>query len=525
MKPPLIILSAAYISETLHGHLGKIRTSLIPVGGSSLVELNCELFSEILEPYVAYHSSDLTTKSYLEIRSRNKIEINGDASLKEAVLQSIDNLLSVYKDDFSFQLLFGDTTIKPESSVDFISLILSRDDFSDWTSVSDFENELIFNTPAKKHELIVGGYFGFSSAKTLQKILLNSNSFYEAVSLFDSKVQKLERLVAQDWLDFGRVNTLYISRMNMLTSRSFNTVKADNSKNTIRKSSIDLEKIRNEINWYTSLPQWKMSHIAPNLTDFSLEQGWYETEYCLQPNMAEIFIFSRKSMGYWNRFFTALQSYFKELTDIASLESTQSNLDLIRETYLKKLDKRMKQLQKQSPEFFELKFKMGDNLIYLAEYIALLNKDMETFIPKPMTLIHGDFFFGNMFFWDELNRLVCIDPLGLPSEGAVFDLNYEFAKLSHSFFGGYDFLAANLFSCGSSNDVPFLEIPWQNIHHDIKIVASDFFTHSERFYGISRKQIRKLEAFLFLTLSPLHPENRDRQLASIIRSIQVYTEE
>ena len=522
MKTPLIVLAAGYISETLYGDLGKIRTSLLPVGGGSLVEFNCAIFGNDFESYVACHYSDLITKSYLKIKARNVIEINGDASIREALVQSLDHLIAIYKHDFSFQLLFGDTTVKPNTDKNFISLISSRQDFSDWTSVYEFGGELIFQTPARQNESIVAGYFGFSSAMQLRNALLNSNSFYDAVSQYHRTTEKLNYRIAENWLDFGRINTLHMSRMNLLTSRTFNSVKADKTTNTIRKSSRDLKKIREEINWYTQLEDWNMSHIAPHLKDYSFEEGWYETEYCLQPNMAEIFLFSKKSMGYWHRFFTAIEDYFSKWISIANLDPTQSNIDKIRAKYLEKLDTRMKLLRNQSPELFKVKFNLGINQIYLDDYINLIRLDLEDFEPKPMRIIHGDFFFGNIFFWDELNRIVCIDPLGISYEDIVFDLHYDFAKLSHSIFGGYDFLAANLFSSGILNEIPFLEIPWQEHHNEIKLLASDSFNNFEKFADVSREQIRKLEAFLFLTLAPLHQESSSRQLASIIRSTQVY---
>lgn len=128
-----------------------------------------------------------------------------------------------------------------------------------------------------------------------------------------------------------------------------------------------------------------------------------------------------------------------------------------------------------------------------------------------VTVIHGDFFLSNILKDGDQFRV--IDPRGdfggMPLHG---DPRYDLAKLRHSISGGYDYIINDQYSLDMSSDGSDiqLEIPFRS---DVEENTAFLDQLIENELGFNVEDVKMIEALLFLTMIPLHSDDRKRQMA------------
>lgn len=128
-----------------------------------------------------------------------------------------------------------------------------------------------------------------------------------------------------------------------------------------------------------------------------------------------------------------------------------------------------------------------------------------------VTVIHGDFFLSNIL--KDGDRFRVIDPRGdfggMPLHG---DPRYDLAKLRHSISGGYDYIINDQYSLDvSENETDIqLMIPFRS---DVEENTAYLDQLIENELGFNIEDVKLIEALLFLTMIPLHSDDRQRQLA------------
>ena len=165
----------------------------------------------------------------------------------------------------------------------------------------------------------------------------------------------------------------------------------------------------------------------------------------------------------------------------------------------------------------EIKFngKPFKNLPYLT---TIMEKEVERLIQKTeIHIIHGDFCFSNILY-DLTHQIIrLIDPRGEFGERSIYgDPRYDLAKLRHSVNGLYDFIMADMFQI-NSNDTNF----------DTQIYTNDLIPQIQREFdnllvesGYNLNDLMFIQGLIFISLTPLHKENFNRQLMLYLTGIQ-----
>jgi hypothetical protein len=124
--------------------------------------------------------------------------------------------------------------------------------------------------------------------------------------------------------------------------------------------------------------------------------------------------------------------------------------------------------------------------------------------------IHGDLILSNILFDPQRMTFKLIDPRGSYGNLGMFgDLRYELAKLLHSVDGKYESIIHNLYSIKNDEIQFFMSEDKQKCFEAAQKVIFDFAEQ----YSITKTELKAIEATLFLSMLPLHSENRNHQLA------------
>lgn len=136
---------------------------------------------------------------------------------------------------------------------------------------------------------------------------------------------------------------------------------------------------------------------------------------------------------------------------------------------------------------------------------------------------HGDLCFSNILYERHARLLKLIDPRGASGEDALWmDASYDWAKLSHSVLGDYDFINHGQFRLGVGAD--------DNLTLTILAQDTDLQARKDRFVewlhaqGRQVARVRIDEASLFLSMLPLHLENPHKVLAFLVNASDILHE-
>lgn len=134
---------------------------------------------------------------------------------------------------------------------------------------------------------------------------------------------------------------------------------------------------------------------------------------------------------------------------------------------------------------------------------------------------HGDLCFSNILY-DKASRLMkFVDPRGAADEAGMWsDPFYDLAKLSHSIFGSYDFLANDLFTIEVSDT---LEVELA-VSGTAPVAQQAQFQQALEARGYDLYGIRLREASLFLSMLPLHLDSPRKVLAFALDGISILNE-
>ena len=106
------------------------------------------------------------------------------------------------------------------------------------------------------------------------------------------------------------------------------------------------------------------------------------------------------------------------------------------------------------------------------------------------------------------------------AEFTVFgDLKYDFAKLTHSIVGLYDYIISGYYKIEESANGS-IEIVF-DIDERIEKVISQYMQNF-KVSGLSVQDIIPLVILLFMSMLPLHADRPDRQKAMLINALRLY---
>lgn len=499
----ILITSAKYVSYGLASDFGHIPPCMLPVQNKRLYEHQCSLIRSAFDDII-YLSlpSDYVLPEFDSLRLSELgvkiIRIRPDTSL----LSSINGALAIVnKLNEPLRILFGDTLFKSLPKEDDIYLYGTSEDDYKW----DYSD--------RQH--VYSGFFSFSDQHRLRALMCIADEFTDAIIKYG-----LNGVESDGWLDFGLQNTYYRSISKFTTQRSFNSL--DITRFSVKKHSEDHSKMNAEANWFTNMPH-NMKRFVPSVWD--VFNDGYEIEYFYLSSLASMYVYGENSYDTWVSIIDACDSFISaESSHHASVPRRIASVN--NKLFTEKTKSRI--LKYAQAENFDLSHRLSLNGKSLPSINDIIN-DLDANIKKDSinstSIMHGDFCFSNILYDFKSQSIKVIDPRGLSGDGkeqSIYgDLRYDVAKLAHSVIGKYDFIIAGRFSYSEESQYDMSFSIYDNANCNI---ADYFLSLMERHYSFSAKTIYPIMINLFLSMLPLHSDDRLRQKAMLANALRLYLE-
>lgn len=531
----ILITSASYLVSEFQAEFGKIVPSFLAFGGKRLYEYQAKLFSDsapnkqngekiVLSLPQSFAVSDFEKEKIKDL-GISLLFVPDNLSLGESINYCLNMNLPLNE---PLQILHGDTYFMDfapfmgdDSDALGISKTLYNYEWADLESIntsdsSDFIADLCdfsdcdspqIHTQSTK-DFILNGYFRISRPYCFIKALLCANyDFILALKVY-SKDFPFRLLKNDSWLDFGLISSYFHSKSVIFTQRHFNEISIDSSGTFIHKTSSKTHKIQAEIVWFESLPK-ELCLFAPKIHSNSES---YKCEYLYLNTLAEIFVFGRLSGYAFKIIFDKCFEFLSKLHSIKPLDSTPNFC------FSQKSETRLSEFAKQRDLGLDVPFRFnGKNAPSLN---ALIDK-LDSFISTEFEpcFIHGDFCFSNIAFDFRALSIKTFDPRGLDFSEKISvygDKRYDYAKLTHSVLGLYDFIVFGFYKCEFKDYEFRFDI---EISENIKEIQRIFLDSLD--FG-DKNEILAIVCHLFLSMLPLHSDDMNRQNALLANAYRIY---
>ena len=221
--------------------------------------------------------------------------IDPRASLTGAISEVLRYINTIPRGD-TVRLLFGDTLVDieniPRALKDFAVVNTAQIEYP-WTYGEQTKETTLFfeQDPSNFQEhSVVCGYFNFSDFALLKKSA-KEKTLYGLLNKYSTSRQ-LQLVEAQHWYDFGHLTLFYKSKCDLLISRSFNSIDANN--HTITKTSKQTAKMHAEASWFENLPSKFLMNTPRFIGRKNKDQrAGYELEYLHLPTLSDMLVFGR----------------------------------------------------------------------------------------------------------------------------------------------------------------------------------------------------------------------------------------
>lgn len=532
-----IIPAAGKPNNTIFRH-SSLPDTMLPINGKPVIGYICEdlLSRGIYSAVIALNTQDFHTQKYVEQKYGSQMSLKFvRPKADRGVGYSIYLAAKVMPKASGVLIYLGDTIYKGKlpQNKSFVVVSKKYEDPRQWCFVEKTsEGKLNFvDKPVSydKNGQILCGLYYFHNTKIFLSAVNKAEKQNKKIELShiltvyqNSEVFML--INANKWYDCGNVENFYSAKIDFLRVRTFNALKYDPVFGVLTKSGSDRQKIIQEINWYLNIPD-ELKIFAPRLFDYSLQAArpWYALEYYGYPTLADLFMFAYVNPSIWK---SIIRKIFETLAQFKK-HSARLPFSSYEDMYFHKLNLRLNLLAKESywQKVFELKdiTYNGQPLKNIFEFKAQIKQMVNRlYKQKEMSFVHGDLCLGNILYDAESRLVKLIDPRGSFGKMSVYgDIKYDLAKLRHSFASHYDFIVSDLFKIRELSTGNFeLEVYVESYHKDI----SALFDQSLKSAGYNLKEIKFIEALLFLSMIPLHKDNRSRQQAMYVTGIKLLNE-
>ena len=509
---------------------------LVPIHGKPAIAWVIDSFKKNSDIFIVANKKNTQLLNYLEnsysdcnaivVDPSDQIANFGSFSIVNSLLIGLDKV----DDRSNLVVNFGDTLVKDIPDVENDTIIFSSDILSSerWTLGKLLKNRLsetIFdkktNISLKDKEAFVG-YFKFCYVCDLKKIA--SKAFQSKGTFFDiikqyNIIHPFYCYSCNTWFDFGHKSGVTKAQNHFYNSREFNSLYTDPIRSIITKRSTNIQKLRDEWDWYRSLPN-ELQTLIPRILSFNddIDTASLTMEMYGYPPLSELFIYGNLGIEEWELIVRRLFEVHKLFESYTSLLQIENYISL----YKEKTSQRIEDLRQQNIIWEEI-LNYQSIIINRKNYKNInqlkdqLNKCLDQLIlTAKVTIIHGDYCLSNILF--DSKTLLCklIDPRGRLKEKTIYgDPRYDIAKLRHSIVGGYDFIVHGLFKI-QRNGNKFIYIQ-SNIEFKDKL--EEVFNKTTQKFGYRQDEIELIEALLFLTMIPLHKDSLDRQMMFYVIAI------
>lgn len=516
----ILIASGAYVIPEFQVELGRIPPCLLPIGNKKLLELQVAALNKKFQDDIylslpeSYEISS-SEKKIIESLGVNIVQVPDQFNLCDSLLYILNTNEYLSREE-NFYLLHGDTYIVDFEKNDLINTIsISK-------SYDSYNWEVVKRT--NDYALVWSGFFIFSSISYLLKSLtLNRRNFVDAVKYY-GKEYSLKTIECDSWFDLGHSNTYFNSRANITTQRAFNDLNIHNG--VVRKQGNPSEKIKAESFWFLNVPN-SLKKFIPVLLSHgeSNSNYYYELEYLPYIPLNELYVHGKNEVLQWNKILNKI-SEFITLCQVDSLEDNlkkEINEDVYKLYADKSKDRFYTYTQDQCID-------IEKEYIYKNVRLPNLKKILEDCIERTVNMdvihgiMHGDLCFSNILFDSRGDRIKVIDPRGMnyKSEMTIYgDLKYDYAKLTHSLIGLYDYIISGYYKIEESANGS-MEIVFDVDDRVMKIMNQ--YLLNFRIQSLSVRDIMPLVVLLFFSMLPLHADRPDRQKAMFYNALRLYKE-
>jgi hypothetical protein len=428
----LIIASCSYAVPELCAEYGDLPPCFLPIGNKRLYEWQIEWAKKNYSKIVLTLPKSFTpcTNDLIYFKESNIVIYYEDETkpLGYVIMKVVDNYGN---DDDRVDILFGDTLF-PDLNPHPNSIVLGKSN-----------NNYKWHRDDESVEMVWAGFFSFVNLSALLNALNSDEDFLLSVRSYELAGNNLIRVNADQWYDFGHLQTYIKSKQKITTQRYFNELKIKDG--ILEKRSKDRNKMLAESSWFESLP-YDLRLYVPQYLGRSVDGEGYSLEYLPLSALNELYVFGRLPDFMWREI---LNSCFHFLNKMKNFSFEKEDVD-IKSLYYDKTIERLKlyEVQTGSSVLYEAWEVNGKRFPRLFEIINDCWRKIERAEPL-ISLGHGDFCFSNILYDFRQARIKVVDPRGVDPRGritAISDLRYDIAKLAHSIIGKYDLIISGNFS-------------------------------------------------------------------------------
>ena len=520
----ILITSAAYLDQEFGSEFGRMPPAFLPVGNRRLYHHQVSRLPEderkvltVPESYTVGEDDQVALRD-LQVEV---LAIPDGLSLGDSVVCAI-NLASLTPGE-PLRILHGDTLIVDWPAVETDAIGLSEVDgnynWAVWTGDSERLLSPLDDTRLARGPVqIANGYFSFSdSALLVRSITRKRGNFIDGISLY-AQEKPLQPLMISGWLDFGHIHTFYRSKSQMTTQRAFNDM-AIGAK-TVIKMSDKVAKMRAEASWFRSLPDDLKVHTPHFIREIE-EPGkhGYEIEYLYLTTLNELFVFGALPRFVWRRIFTSCFQFLEHCRLHTAVDDGASLADLYREKTVSRLTEFAASQSVDLDAEWSINGNPTPGLLRIADTTANI---VESLSDQQSCVAHGDFCFSNILYDFRTEGVKVIDPRGLDAHDrpTIYGSQlYDLGKLAHSAIGLYDFIIAGSYALSRRGNELDLMIYAGDTQKQIRAL---FLEMVAKRFALTARQLAAMQVQLFLSMLPLHSDDRDRQLALLANALRLY---
>ena len=531
-----LILTAGKIDYTRLPFGMHQSNATIPVNGKPVISwiLDDLIKKGITEICLVIREENNRLRQLLEKHYCKRISLTITAvDNPNSILESLSaGLSNIETDKEGLQVILGDTLIYDTFHALQDTLLVSPVKNTENWCIAQTNNQGELTGLIDKKELTgnnhiaLCGYYCFRNIellkKSLDKSLSNGAKELSDTLLNYHRLQPLKLKLAENWFDFGHLESFIQSKKSLLRPRHFNQLTIHPLLNTITKISDKSDKLEDELNWFKQLPE-ELKILTPRILDqknvdenkITITQEFYG-----YPALSELFVFGDLSVSVWE----SIIDYLFQIHQLFKSYNQEVLPSLFVDMYQTKTKQRIEQLLKQNPFWVDL-WELKEITINGKTY-PNISTIMQRLQPKlndlcnahNFSIIHGDYCLSNILY-DLNNQIVrLIDPRGSFGEKGIYgDPRYDIAKLRHSVAGSYDYIVGDLFNITFSNNA-----------FECSIFEDEKNKHLEQYIdtcivknGYHLEEIKLIEGLLFLSMIPYHTDHFERQQMMYIKCIQI----
>ena len=272
------------------------------------------------------------------------------------------------------------------------------------------------------------------------------------------------------------------------------------------KKSENTDKLKMEYQFLNNVPDQLKKYFI-SATDF--EQKNKGAQYSMPKvgylDISKRFLSGKISENEAENFFDELKKYF-DISKNISFQNTGNEFNFIFSKTSQRIDDFKKtRIYEETDQLFKFK-NLGSLEDNFNKLFDLLERSKKKINEAGSIFSHGDLCLSNILASENLDRLVLIDPRGGSFNESIRSIYYDFAKLSHSINGNYDKIVNGVADIRFENNLN-LKLYFKG--HENNQFSRKFRLLSENF-GLDFEIIRIIEASLFLSMLPLHSENKTK---------------